>query len=502
MSLRPATGDGRTRLVLGVVLFVLYAWFFQGGGWNQNARFDTVRALVEHGSADITDYAANTGDVRVRDGRVFSNKPPGMALLGVAPYALLHGIESVAGLDSDHPHVVNANAHVLGFLLSGLPALLLVLLLHAHFRRTGVPPRRALLLCLGFGAGTLFLPFAGALMSHNLIAFLLFAAWVCVSGDTLGPRHAALTGAALGLAAVTEVLVIPLLVPFALAVWLRTRSTTCAGLFAVGPLLALGVYFGFTWFAYGALFSSSYEAQNPAFQTDGLLFGMIGLPQPIRLYWLSFHPFRGLFYTCPILISGLLGLPSAEQLRQGVARSLLPLCIVGHFVLFNLCFNGWTGGWGVGPRYLIPIIPFLFLLAPVGVQRFPRLSVTLGALSVALMLIATSVLVMVPAPNQELRPNNPVTTLVPFFFNGEVSINTQSMLERVPSTGYDEVWARMVQGTPATGEAWDSYNLGELLGLRGLWSLLPLLGLLLPLGMHLRRIGAPPGAAVPGGVAP
>ena len=43
---RPATP--LFALVLGA-----YAYFYQAGGWNQNARFDLVRALVEQGTLTI-----------------------------------------------------------------------------------------------------------------------------------------------------------------------------------------------------------------------------------------------------------------------------------------------------------------------------------------------------------------------------------------------------------------------------------------------------------------
>jgi hypothetical protein len=485
-----------TRLVLALTLFVFYAWFFQGGGWNQNARFDTVRALVEQGTAEITDYAGNTGDVSFQGDQVFSNKAPGMSLLGAPIYALLYGGETLLGIDPAGPYSVNANAHVVSFFTSGLPALLLVLLLFSHFRGTGVRAKDALLLCLAFGCGTLFLPYAGTMMSHSLIAYLLFAGWYCLSRDELEPRQIVLAGVALGVAAVSEYLVIPLLVPYAFVVWLRTRDLKLTSFFLVGLLVAVVVYFAYTWFAYGAFFRATYAAQDPMFQDEGLLFGMIGLPQPIRLYWLSFHPFRGLFYTCPVLILGLLGLPHWRDVTKSGVRALLPVCVIGHFVLFNLCFNGWTGGWGVGPRYLIPIIPFVFLLAPIGLSRFPRLSMSLGALSVLLMLISTSVLVFVPAPNQELRPASPVTQMVPFLVDGRVSISTQSMLEWAPSMGYAELWDRNRRGIESPTETWDSYNLGEVLGLQGLWSLLPLLLLLLPVTAHLRRLArlSPPRA--------
>ena len=50
------TADRRAILRWALCLAGLYAFFYQGGGWNQNARFDTVRALVERGNFEITYY--------------------------------------------------------------------------------------------------------------------------------------------------------------------------------------------------------------------------------------------------------------------------------------------------------------------------------------------------------------------------------------------------------------------------------------------------------------
>ena len=41
---------------LCMILFVTYAYFHQGGGWNQNIRFDQVRAIVESGEFSVNDY--------------------------------------------------------------------------------------------------------------------------------------------------------------------------------------------------------------------------------------------------------------------------------------------------------------------------------------------------------------------------------------------------------------------------------------------------------------
>ena len=49
----------RALLIFGVIFFS-YAYFYEGGGWNQNSRFDLVRAIVEQGTLRIDAYDENT----------------------------------------------------------------------------------------------------------------------------------------------------------------------------------------------------------------------------------------------------------------------------------------------------------------------------------------------------------------------------------------------------------------------------------------------------------
>ncbi len=46
----------RLQSLLFALSFITFAWFHQGGGWNQNARFAEVRAIVEQGRLAINDY--------------------------------------------------------------------------------------------------------------------------------------------------------------------------------------------------------------------------------------------------------------------------------------------------------------------------------------------------------------------------------------------------------------------------------------------------------------
>jgi hypothetical protein len=219
---------------------------------------------------------------------------------------------------------------------------------------------------------------------------------------------------------------------------------------------------------FGSPWKTNYALERARVFTDeGDLLGVLGWPELRRLWWLSFHPFRGLFYCCPVLLVPLL---SWRRLRgPAAAECWIPLAVVASFVAFNLSFNGWTGGWGVGPRYLIPALPFLYSLVLPGWRRFPRIAGSLAATSAAIMLVVTSVQLMVPGPNRGAPPStNPVAQCFELVLEGRVSVSRQSVFERRPG----------VSG----GDRWDSYNLGELAGLSGAWSLVPPLLLLGGLG--------------------
>ena len=46
----------RLQLLFFIASFISFAWFHQGGGWNQNARFAEVRAIVEKGTFAVDDF--------------------------------------------------------------------------------------------------------------------------------------------------------------------------------------------------------------------------------------------------------------------------------------------------------------------------------------------------------------------------------------------------------------------------------------------------------------
>jgi len=91
----------RARAVLFVVLFVSFAYFYQAGGWNQNSRFDLVRAITNEGTLSIDPFRHSTGDIAFHDGHYYSDKAPGLALTAVPLIAAVRPIYRAFGGDAE-----------------------------------------------------------------------------------------------------------------------------------------------------------------------------------------------------------------------------------------------------------------------------------------------------------------------------------------------------------------------------------------------------------------
>src|ERR1700758_498025 len=75
-------------LLLGAVIFLSFIYFYEGGGWNQNSRFDLLRAIVERHTLQIDAYHQNTQDKAHFQGHYYSDKAPGQVFLAV-PFAVV-----------------------------------------------------------------------------------------------------------------------------------------------------------------------------------------------------------------------------------------------------------------------------------------------------------------------------------------------------------------------------------------------------------------------------
>src|SRR5437763_10159004 len=126
--------DHRVAEWLFLLTFVTCAYFYAGGGWNQNAQFDLTRAIVERGTFAIDSFAFNTGDISRYGVHVYANKAPGLSFLAAIPYALLFAIEH-ARYPVSEPLLLTTNAYVCTVATSGVLLALVPFFLFREARR-------------------------------------------------------------------------------------------------------------------------------------------------------------------------------------------------------------------------------------------------------------------------------------------------------------------------------------------------------------------------------
>jgi hypothetical protein len=489
------TQPARVRLVLFALALGAFAYFYQAGGWNQNVRFDLVRAVVEDHTLVIDRFARNTGDLARRGDHHYCDKAPGVSFLGVPAYAAVH---ATAGPPTT-PDALASATWITTVIAIAIPSAIAVAFFAGLAGALTIRSGPAAALAVAWALGTLAWPYSTVFYGHQLVAALLVIAFALL----VPIRRRKVEPTALRVGAVGFLLAGAVVVeyPAALAsiviglyalsvVPARRYPLLIAG--SIVPGLALAAYHAA---AFGGPLTLPYEFSTQPHRHMGFFMGL-GAPDPTALWSILFSDYRGLFYASPWL---LLALPGSVRLGfRGFGREVaVCVAIVVLFMWLNASLVDWQGGWAMGPRYLVPAIPFLALLAggvilPSAQPAAPAVrrgawiaAAAFVGYSVFLMLVGTAVKPEVPSHIQ--RPYQQY--LLPRFYRGELAVSTQS---------FD------MSGHPDRGPR-HATNLGQRIGLDGGASLLPLAAWLLAwLGVlvaasRTRSTAPPVSAASPAG---
>jgi hypothetical protein len=472
----PRGNGGRYRRFLGVhadprevalvflLLMLTYANFFQASTWGAATRFDLARALVEQGSVRIDAYHGNTGDKAMVDGAYYSDKAPLPSVLGAAGVAGAHALRSLTGRPASDAAWLALAGGLAALAASGLVTALGGVAFHLALRDRGLSFRRAWFATFLVFLGTTLLPYATLLQGHAPAAawlFLFFHAAFPAHG-TPGPKRCAVAGAVAAAAFATEYLTPPALAVLAgISLLSRPgRRVARAGAIALGALPGLVLLGAYHQAAFGSPFAVGYRYEVlPVFQESmGTGFLGVHVPSPRIATELLFGPYRGLFFASPVLLLAVTGLARLLRDPRRRAEAAAAILVFAYYLLVNAGYSTWHGGWAIGPRHLVPAIPFLGLGVAAELGRGRRLAPALGAVSVLLMLAATSVQPEVP---EDIR--NPwFDHILPRFARGELSVGEQ---------GFDEPYP--ARKDPAVPDRWDAFLAGEAIGLRGHLALLP-----------------------------
>lgn len=363
-------------LWLAGILFVSFAFFLPHWDWNQTARLDTTVALVNHNTVAIDRYQANTGDKDFYAGHYYSGKSPGQSLIGVPIYAAYKGFLTLKGNPPADTADDDASRYVEILLTCGIPATLLLLLFFWFLGYFSTSVFNRAVLTLALGLATNIFAYAQNLFGHVPVTTLLFGGfvlvWILTHEDASRGKvshwlkcrptfTACLAGFAFGMAFLFEYP--PVLIAILIGIYALTRlPLRLLVLMVVGALPPLLVVLGYDYAAYHNPLTLGYTSGASVLfkgaQTQGFG-GLVWPPKPEAMWGMSFSPYRGLFFLSPFLLLALPGFWLWR--RKGGWEWLLCLAIVIIFFFTMTMYVVWDGGVVVGPRFLVPILPFLAL---------------------------------------------------------------------------------------------------------------------------------------------
>ena len=226
-----STARRRSAIAIGACLFVAYAYFYQGGGWNQNSRFALVRAIVEQQTLRVDDTAyfdgrRITGDLANYKGHLYSDKAPGVALAAVP-------VVAAARTFVEHPasrEGIAILSYVATVLTAALPSMLAAVLVFYLAGALGASHGAAVVGALVFGLGSPAWAYATLFYGHALATACLVAAFSAAvalrrfSSRARDRLMATIVGAGGGWATVTEYTAVVPAAIIALLVFLCARS--------------------------------------------------------------------------------------------------------------------------------------------------------------------------------------------------------------------------------------------------------------------------------------
>ena len=328
---------------------------------NELTRYLLAASIVEHHTIEVTALVPLVGrgfeDLSSVDGRLYSNKAPGAAILALPAYV---AARAVFGPPS--PESMRGVLTAMRWLGATLPLLLLALFFVRFARAWEADELTTAFVVWVLLFATPLFSYGMLFFSHALVAAALFGAWALLFGlpqDARPNGSAIFAGALLGIAVTSEY---PAVIPAAIfcAALLIARSWrpllqvfAAAVPFAIALALYHDAAFGSPWqLPYG----NDALPQFRALAQSGVL--GVGVPSPITAIKLLLDPARGLFVFSPILILALPALAAMRRRIEPAAWWTLILACASTFLVYA-GYPNWHGGWNVGPRYIAAVIPFL-----------------------------------------------------------------------------------------------------------------------------------------------
>jgi hypothetical protein len=405
---------GETALRLFITCWIVYALHF---ATNTVREIYPALALGDHLSFDLSEYNGLHPDIfEIPDVGVFINNNPGASILGAVPYILARPLidrivdrvqharkaspASIPKYDTPFPLVREfyrkasergldvklglAAGAMQGLLMAPLSASSAVLMFYILSNLTG-SVRTATLLALLYAFATPVF-YRTAQLNQNLLVghFALFAfallwrPWD--ESSRLSRRNCFLAGLLSGWTVVLDYSGIVVVLALGLyTLFLRrqqspeTRSSANILWYGSGASCAIAVLLAYQWASFGHPIYPAQHYMPPANYTDLGYRGM-NWPQADLLWETAFSTRFGLFTSAPILLLSLY-VPGWFRGRRLMGLPEMYFILVFSLLFFLFCAANQYGRmqFNSGVRHVVPVTPFLFLVAAGVLIRMPAI---------------------------------------------------------------------------------------------------------------------------------
>jgi hypothetical protein len=391
-----AARDRRLGAVALVLLALAWALLIQAPGANQNAHFALVRSLAD-GTPQIDRYRNETGDTAYVGGHYYAAKAPGLALATLPWYVGLRQAGLTVPDTAAHKPWPRAQAEFprtaiweVGLFGATVPAFLLLVLVRAATDR--LVPGFGTAAAVALGAGSLLGILATLFFAHALSSLLGFAAFSVLLWERKHPPHLWLVAAAGGLGGLAVVVELPLaivasavgLYAIARPFWQLRLLAYSGGVF-VGllPLAAFNVWaFGSpTRLSYANAVSQPGRTGHEIIGANSSGFFGVGTPSPHHGLDLLFSS-KGLLVLTPLWALSAVGLIALWHDGSRIEAAVVG-GIGGAFLLYDASYYQPFGGFPPGPRFLVPMLPFLAIAIAAAWRALPAVTLAFTLASIA-----------------------------------------------------------------------------------------------------------------------
>lgn len=394
--------------IIFILLSFVYAYFYQDGGANANSRFDLIFAVVQEGHLYIDTYHNQednqTIDQAYFDGHYYSDKAIGPSVVGAIFYIPFYWMKHLFNLPSQ-----GTVKMILTFLVIGLPSAVAGSFLYILSIYWSQSRLRAFLVTVAISLGTMYLPYSVVFFSHQFTSSLLFIAFFMIylikeRPETMGNWYVFLIGSLLGWALISEypaaVIILALLGYHFFVIGRRSdyRHLRSIILPMLGGLIPILLQLTYNRLCFGNFLSIGYKNLDDPYFSSAMTQGLLGIQRTNlhALFYMTFHPTLGLFWESPVLLLSIIGAVFLLCNRQYRAELILAVWVICSYLVIMSGYYMWWGGYALGARHIIPILPFFCILLSFVPKRLNWLFVGLSVVSVWQMIIAAASTVQIP----------------------------------------------------------------------------------------------------------